>query len=182
MLTSKKQRFVGSKELIDPKTGEVYPVQVNAIEDRDFNFHKIWLQHLINSFDEISNQKLRIAFWIIDHLDRENKLIMTQRAIADETNISLQTVNKTLTALQRSNPPFLVKINKCGAYRVNPDILWKGSYSNRMGVIYQYNDERRAATPEEPQEPQETAQKRDKDVLPGQMAILDTDGTMGVRE
>ena len=96
MKTTKKQKFVGYKILVDPETGETYPMQMNVMEDRDFNFHKVWLQHLVNSLDSISNQKLRLAFWIIDHLDRENQLIMTQRAIADATNMSTKTVNTTL--------------------------------------------------------------------------------------
>ena len=48
MQTTKKQRFVGYKELVDPETGEKYPMQMNVLEDRDFNFHKVWLQHLVN--------------------------------------------------------------------------------------------------------------------------------------
>ena len=96
MKTTKKQKFVGYKILVDPETGETYPMQMNVMEDRDFNFHKVWLQHLVNSLDSISNQKLRLAFWIIDHLDREDQLIMTQRAIADATNMSTKTVNTTL--------------------------------------------------------------------------------------
>lgn len=56
MQTTKKQRFVGYKELVDPETGEKYPMQMNVLEDRDFNFHKVWLQHLVNSLDSISNQ------------------------------------------------------------------------------------------------------------------------------
>lgn len=137
MTTSKKQKFIGYKELVDPRTGEPYPMQLNVIEDRDFNFHKVWLQHLVNSLDGISNQRLRLAFWIIDHLDKENKLVMTQRAIAAGSGMSLNTVTRTMKALQEGNPPFLQKINS-GAYRVNPDVIWQGSYSNRMGVIYEY--------------------------------------------
>lgn len=140
MTTSKKQKFVANKLLQDPMTGETYPVQMNVIEDRDFNFHKVWLQHLVQSIDCISNQKLRLAFWIIDNLDRENKLTMTQRAIAEKSGMSLQTVNRTLKALQEGDPAFLVKINS-GAYRVNPDVIWKGSHSNRMGIVYEYRAE-----------------------------------------
>lgn len=141
MQTTKKQKFVGVKNLVDPETGEYYPMQMNVLEDRDFNFHKVWLQHLVNSLDSISNQKLRLAFWIIDHLDKENKLIMTQRAIAEKSGMSLQTVSRTLKALQEGAPAFLVKINS-GAYRVNPDVLWKGSHSNRMGICYKYIGEK----------------------------------------
>lgn len=136
-ITSKKQKFVGYKDLIDPETGEHYPMQLNVIEERDFNFHKVWLQHLITSLEGISNKKLQLAFWIIEHLDKENKLTMTQRAIEKETGMSIQTVNKTMKALQETEPPFLVKINS-GAYQVNPDVIFKGSHSNRMGVVYEY--------------------------------------------
>ena len=115
MKTTKKQKFVGYKILVDPETGETYPMQMNVMEDRDFNFHKVWLQHLVNSLDSISNQKLRLAFWIIDHLDRENQLIMTQRAIADATNMSTKTVNTTLKALceaPEGSPAFLQRITQ----------------------------------------------------------------------
>lgn len=137
MQTVKKQKFVGYKTLVDPETGEGYPMQMNVLEDRDFNFHKVWLQHLVNSLDSISNQKLRLAFWIIDHLDKENKLTMTQRYIAEKSGMSLQTVSRTIKALQEGSPAFLVKINS-GAYRVNPDVIWKGSHNNRMGIVYEY--------------------------------------------
>lgn len=142
MKTTKKQKFVGYKILVDPETGETYPMQMNVMEDRDFNFHKVWLQHLVNSLDSISNQKLRLAFWIIDHLDRENQLIMTQRAIADATNMSTKTVNTTLKALceaPEGSPAFLQRINS-GAYRVNPEVIFKGSHSNRMGICYEYKE------------------------------------------
>ena len=157
--TSKKQKYVGYKTLIDPETGESYPMQVNAIYDRDFNFHKVWLQHLVNSLDGITNQRLRLAFWIIDHLDRENKLTMTQRAIAEKSGISYQTVNRTMRALQEGSPAFLVKINS-GAYRVNPDVIWKGSYSTRMGICYEYNSEQAEAESTDAPESTDTQKAR----------------------
>lgn len=142
MQTTKKQKFVGCKTLVDPSTGEAYPMQMNVLEERDFNFHKVWMQHLVNSLDAISNQKLRLAFWIIENLDKENQLIMTQRAIAKASGMSLDTVSKTIKALCEApdgSPAFLQKINS-GAYRVNPDVLFKGSHSNRMGICYEYRE------------------------------------------
>ena len=142
MQTTKKQKFVGYKTLVDPETGEAYPMQMNVLEERDFNFHKVWMQHLVNSLDAISNQKLRLAFWIIDNLNKENQLIMTQRAIAEASGMSYQTVNRTLKALceaPEGSPAFLQKMNS-GAYRVNPEVLFKGSHSNRMGICYEYRE------------------------------------------
>lgn len=140
-ITFKKQKFVGSKVLVDTETGEEYPMQMNVIEDRDFNFHKVWLQNLIMSMDSIANQKLKLAFWIIDNLTQDNMLIMTQRKISELTGISLPTVSKTIKLLcypkEKDSIPFLQKINS-GAYRVNPNVLFKGSHNNRMGVCFQY--------------------------------------------
>ena len=138
MDTSKKQKFVASRVVIDEATGERIPAQLTTIEDRDFNFHKVWLQHLVNSLDDIANQRLRLAFWIIDHLDSENKLVITQRRLAEESGMSINTVIRTMKALQAGEKPFLQKINS-GAYRVNPDVIWIGSYGSRMAVIYDYN-------------------------------------------
>lgn len=137
--TTKKQKFVGSKELVDSSTGEAIPVQLIQVEDRDFNFHKVWLQNLITSLDGISSQRLKLAFWILDNLDSENKLVMTQRAMAEKSGMSLNTVITTMKVLQNGNPAFLQKINS-GAYRINPNVIWKGSYNKRMGICFEYGD------------------------------------------
>lgn len=135
--TEKKQKLIGIQEYLNPNTGELVPMQVLSVEDKDFNFHKVWLQHLVNSLDSISNQKLRLAFWIIESLNKENQLVMTQRQIAERSGMSLKTVQRTMKALQEGEPKFLIRINS-GAYMVNPNIIWKGSHASRMGIIFDY--------------------------------------------
>lgn len=140
MQTSKKMKVVGHAQYINAKDGTVEDFQVMSIEARDFNFHKIWLEHIISCLDLIGNQKTRLAFWIIDNLDKENKLTMTYRQIADKSGISLDTVRVTMRSLMDSN--FLERINQ-GAYRVNPDVVFKGSRTGRLNVLYQYNEIKR---------------------------------------
>ena len=135
--TSKKVKVIGQQKYINADTQEVEDFEVINIEDRDFNFHKIWLQNIISSFELIGNQKIKLAFWIIDHLDRENKLTMTYRQIADKSGISLDTVRRTMQCLLDTD--FLERINQ-GAYRVNPNMIFKGTRNNRLNVLYQYND------------------------------------------
>lgn len=134
--TSKKVRVIGTETYINQTTGELQEMQVVNIEDRDFNFHKLWIGHIINSLDLIGNQKVKLAFWIIENLNRENQLIMTYRQIAEKSGISLDTVRRTMTALIESN--FLKKINN-GAYQINPDVIFKGTRNGRLNVLYQYN-------------------------------------------
>ena len=134
--TRRKMKIVGKQTYINQETGEMNEVQVINIEEREANFHKIWLSHILNSIDLIGNQKTKLAFWILDNIDSENQLIMTQRKIAKNSGISLYTVSETLKVLMDSN--FLQKINS-GAYRVNPNVLWKGGKSARMNVLFKYH-------------------------------------------
>ena len=134
--TRRKMKIVGKQAYIDQETGEMNEVQVIDIEERDANFHKIWLSHILNSIDLIGNQKTKLAFWILDNIDSENQLIMTQRKIAKNSGISLYTVSETLKVLMDSN--FLQKINS-EAYRVNPNVLWKGGKSARMNILFKYH-------------------------------------------
>jgi len=136
MTTRKKVKVIGQETYINPKTGELKDMQVIDIEERDFNFHKVWLQHILNSIDLIGNKKTKLAFWIVENLNKENQLVMTQRQIAEKTGFSLDTVRLTMTSLVESN--FLVKINM-GAYMVNPDVLFKGGKSDRANILLQYH-------------------------------------------
>lgn len=156
--TSKKQKFIRSKGYIDPETGEVVPFQEVQVEDRDFNFHKVWLEHFLNSLDGISSQKMRLAFWIINNLNSENQLVMTQDKIAELSKMSIATVKRTMKALQESTPPFLIKINS-GAYQVNPDVVWKGSHKNRMGICFTYQQAIQPQLIPEEEEPSDTPQE-----------------------
>ena len=141
--TRKKVKVVGTKEFIDADTGEVHTMNVVSIEERDCNFHKLWLQHVITSFDLIGNQKIRLALWIIDNLNRDNMLLYTYEQIANMTGISYKTISSTMKVLIDSN--FLTKRN-AGCYVVNPNVIFKGGRTDRLNVLIQYNESKYSAT------------------------------------
>ena len=91
---------------------------------------------MLESLDMIGNQKIRVAMFIMENINKENELIMTYRVIAEKTNTSLQTVSETMKALQESN--LLSKIRN-GYYRVNPDVIFKGGRNDRMNVLLRYS-------------------------------------------
>lgn len=136
-ITRKKVKVVGTETYLNQATGELNEMQVVEIEERDANFHKIWLGHILNTMDLIGNQKTKLAFWILDHLNSENQLIMTQRKIAEQSGISYPTISRTIKALIDSN--FLIQVQG-GVYQVNPDVLFKGGKSARMNVLLKYHD------------------------------------------
>lgn len=135
--TTKKVKYIGTQKFVNSETGEIVELQVQEIAEKDFNFSKVWMRQYLLTMDLIGNQKIRVANWIIDHLDRDNRLICTFRRIADETGISLFTVRETMSALQEAN--FLKKIQN-GAYMVNADIYFKGGHNKRLNVMSIYRD------------------------------------------
>ncbi len=143
MITTKNQlrQIKKVRPVIDAETGEQIPaLEISQdMQEKDFNFHKLWFGHFIQSLDSITNKRLKLAFWIIDHLDSNNKLIMSTTEIAAATGISQRTVASTMKLLQEGPVPFLKKLNTGGgAYMVNPDIVFKGAYGRRMAVLYDY--------------------------------------------
>ena len=137
--TYRKLKIIGKEEYINHNTGEIEEMQVMRIEERDANFHKLWLEHILHSLNLIGNQKTRLAFWLLDNLDSENKITMTYRQMAEKSGIGYQTVQQTMTALLESD--FIVRING-GAYRINPNIIFKGGKTDRLNVLVQYREEK----------------------------------------
>ncbi len=135
--TSKKVKIVGSEKFINAETGELEEFQVTSIEERDFNFSKVWMRNFIATLDLVGNQKTRLALWIIENVNKENQLISTFRSMSDETGISLFTVRETMKILQEAN--FLKKSSN-GVYTVNPEIVFKGNRNARLNVLNQYQE------------------------------------------
>lgn len=144
--TVKKIKVVGTRQFIDAATGEIQTMQVSTIEERDFNFYKVWMRNFISTLDLVGNQKTKVAFWVIDNLNRENQLLYTYRQIAEKSGISLETVRVTMGILQDAD--FLRRRNQ-GCYVVNPDIIFKGEKSNRLNVLNQYRDAERVELSDE---------------------------------
>lgn len=135
--TTKRVKCIGTERFINTATGVIEDFQVTQIEERDFNFSKVWIRNFVATLDLVGNQKTKLVYWIIDHLNKENQLIYTNRQLESETGISLKTVSITMKALQDAN--FLKKQSN-GVYIINPDILFKGSKGARMNVLNQYSE------------------------------------------
>lgn len=132
--TAKKLKVVGTQPYINATTGEMVDMAVTEIEERDFNFSKVWMRNFISTMELVGNKKTKLSFWIIDHLDKENKLCLSYRQIADETNLSLDTVSTTMKALLDAD--FIRKVGT--AYQVNPDVVFKGTHNARAAILSDY--------------------------------------------
>lgn len=193
--TTKKVKYIGTEQYINARTGELEEMQVTSIEDRDYNFSKVWMRNFIATLDIVGNQKTKLCFWIIEHVNKQNVLIGTMRSISKESGISLETVRKTMSILLDAD--FLRRVQN-GVYIINPDIVFKGSRSGRMNVLNQYNIAARVELTDEEKlsnlmdsitkllqqaevlKEKIASKNSQANQLPGQQEIVDTDMHMRV--
>lgn len=132
--TSKKTKVVGYEQYISVKTGAVEDFQVISIEEKDANFRKIWLGHVVSAIEEISNAKMQVVFFLIQQATLDNIVTLTVEEICTKTGISKPTIISTLKTLEKHN---VIK-RKTGVIIINPDVIFRGTHHHRMNVLIKY--------------------------------------------
>lgn len=122
------------------ENGELQPIPAEVIDEEwdetvDINFDKIWLSSVLEALEQVGNKKIKVANYILNNRDKTtNYLIKTQREIAEECGVSLQTVSSTLKALEKAD----MLIGKSGVYQVNPERIARGKHNKRMAILRIY--------------------------------------------
>lgn len=123
-------------EYVDPKTGELVERYSIEIENKDADFHKLWLWHIAAALELIGNQKIRILSYILENTREDNLFVGTQQMIGEATETSRQTVTLTMNMLKEAD---IIKMQHSGAYFINPEVIFKGTNNKRLEVLYQYH-------------------------------------------
>lgn len=139
--TTKKMKIIGYEQRINPATGEIQDVQVINHEDRDFNFNKVWLGHIVHALDLIGNKKIKVLNYLFENKNYENIVIATMDQMAQKTSTSKKTVYEVIKILREND--IMTKINNA-VYRLNPDVVFKGGMKHRMNILIQYRKEKQA--------------------------------------
>lgn len=147
-VTKKMIKVPKREEVIDPKTGQLVDRYTFEIEERDANFHKLWLWHIAAALDLIGNQKIKILSYILTNTNSDNIFIGTMRTIAEATESATKTVNDTVIMLLDAD---IIKRQQSGVYLINPEVIFKGGTNKRMDILYQYYTE-----PKKPGRPKKT--------------------------
>lgn len=134
--TTKKLKIIGTQNFINPRTGEIEEFQVTSMEDRDFNFTKVWLDSVLSTLNLLGNAKTKVAYHIIDNLNYDNQYIGSQRVMAERCGVSVKTVTETIRILLESD---FLRTTAAAVYSINPNVLYKGSHQARLNVLHQYN-------------------------------------------
>lgn len=139
--TFKKTKVIGKQELLNRTTGEVIECDVVEFEDRDANFEKIWLGHVLSAIEEIGTAKIKVLSYLMKHKSpADNTVIATQESIAEKCGVSRQTVHATLRALEKHEIISKHKDVK-GVYMLNPNVIFKGTRGKRMNILLTYREQ-----------------------------------------
>jgi DNA-binding MarR family transcriptional regulator len=134
--TNKFTKIVGTKTYINAETNELEELQMIKMEDRDFNFEKIWLAHILDSIDSIGNKKFQVVRYLLEKRSKNNNIIIgTIRDIAKKCNVCTQVVQRTISALLKAD--FMIRLQQ-GVYQINPDVIFRGRNNHRMNILIQY--------------------------------------------
>jgi len=161
--TTSYAKFKGKKKMIvDPETGEkedVYTISEKSTMDNYFT--KVWLTNILQALDMIGNKKIDVVNYILENRNESNnRLVATQKEIAEAVGCTRQTVSKVIVALRNSD---FVR-TKPGIVYINPNMAFRGGHKKRMYILHEYEqiepdwDEEESGWGEEP----ESKEKSDK--------------------
>lgn len=111
------------------------------------HFYRVWLSDLLYHLNLISNSRqMDVLFYILDNVNNDNLFIGTNRAIAEATKASTQTVNRIIKKMVEAD---LITIKQRGVYMVKPTLLMKGDNVRKHRLTIEYENIKREQKNEE---------------------------------
>jgi DNA-binding Lrp family transcriptional regulator len=134
--TTQKLKSISTETYVNVRTGEYHEMDVVEIEPRDANFCKLWVTTILAAVDELSSQRLKIVFWLVQEASaRGNVIAKTTRELAEEIGTSRTTIIDTLKVLERHD----ILRRKTGVIFMSPEVVYKGSRRGRLEILTRYN-------------------------------------------
>ncbi|EJO5349560.1 replication/maintenance protein RepL [Clostridium botulinum] len=135
------QTLIGQqrKRLQDLDTGEV--VEVDQITKRAYGtkaFWKIYLMDFLQILGILDSKQVDVLIYILENTEQANNtFIGSQRDIAKQVGVSLDTVSRIMRKLQSKE---FIKQIKRSVYQINPNIMMKGNENKKQMLLSYYND------------------------------------------
>jgi len=151
-------QYMGQETLYDKHGNEIVMDMIN--KNHDYLDKKGWrrvvLSDMLTILDQIGNKKIKVLEFLIDNMNTNNEINLTQREINEATGISLHTINETMKALTEAN---IIKKHK-RMYVLNTFIIGaKGSKekNSMLCINYGFHGGANAPQPQEPSDEEKIA-------------------------
>lgn len=135
------QTLIGTqrKRLIDEDTGE--RIEVDQITKRALGqkqFWKVYLLDFLQVLGVLDSKQVDVFIYILENTEQANNtFIGSQRDIAKECGVSLDTVSRIMKKLQENG---FVKQIKRSVYQISPNVMMKGSEHKKSLLLNYYDD------------------------------------------
>ncbi|MGU8578274.1 replication/maintenance protein RepL, partial [Clostridium perfringens] len=96
-----------------------------------------YLSAIINLIESLGNRKMQVVKYILENMDKStNTLIITNRELARESKVSLDTVSKTLLILKKAK----IITTRTGAIMISPELVHKGNQSKEQYLLTKFQE------------------------------------------
>lgn len=102
------------------------------------HFEIVYPKALSKILLDLGNQKIRVFDYLLRHKDGKNCINMSQRKLAEEIQVSLQTVSSTITYLRNAE----VLTRSGNGYRISPKLMVKGAKQKEAYIEKKFREER----------------------------------------
>ncbi len=128
-----------SKTYVDTETGEkIHVEQITKRENNKKQFWKIYLMDFLQVLGVLDSKQVDVFVYILENTEQANNtFIGSQRDIAKECGVSLDTVSRIMKKLQENG---FVKQIKRSVYQISPNVMMKGSEHKKSLLLNYYDD------------------------------------------
>lgn len=128
-----------AKTYIDSETGE--KINVEQITKRAYGqkqFWKIYLMDFLQVLGVLDSKQVDVFIYILENTEQANNtFIGSQRDVAKDCGVSLDTVSRIMKKLQENG--FVTQIKR-SVYQISPTIMMKGSEHKKRLLLNYYDD------------------------------------------
>ena len=132
-IDEKKYQNYGAIEFLgDPFNAKE---EIEKIPRKDFEI--VYPRVLGKILLDLGNRKIRVFEYLLRHKDGKNCINMSQRKLAEEIQVSLQTVSSTITYLLNAE----VLTRSGNGYRISPKLMVKGDKQKEAYIEKKFREE-----------------------------------------
>ena len=131
---------------VDPQalqeTGEIKLVGEPIVADASITkcdrngFEITYLAYLFDVFDQLGGQKYKVFKYIVEHKSSDNTLIITNRELAKNCGVTIDTVSRTLKVLKEIG----LIATRTGAIMVLPKIAHRGKVGREQFLMHKFEE------------------------------------------